>query len=357
MKPYSLIKNNIQKEKFITILCLLMVLSVSGCLKKAGNKHSGGRAVNVVAFETKEAPISDKISLVGSMAANEFVEIKSEIDGTIEKINFDEGQFVQKGRVIFQINQKKLQAVLAQAQANLKLAQTTAKRYKALVETKAVSQQEYDQAIATLEANHATVDLSREQLEDAAIEAPFEGVMGERLVSEGQFITKGASLGFLVSQNPMKAKFNVPERFLSKVKIAQNIQIRVAAYPGEYFAGEIYFISPKIDEQTRTALVKATVPNPESKLRAGMFANLDLIIDVRDKAIVIPETALVAMGDTVSVFIIDDENSVTLRLIKTGIRLDGTVEVIDGLSPSERIVTEGHQKLRDGAKVNLRIEN
>ncbi|MCH7590567.1 efflux RND transporter periplasmic adaptor subunit [PVC group bacterium] len=357
MKSYFLNRKIIREKKCIFILCVVMMLFVVGCGNKKEDKHSGGRTINVVAFESKEEPISDKISLVGSMIANESVEIKSEIDGTIEQINFKEGQFVQETRVLFWINQKKLQAILAQAQANLKLAQTTAKRYKALVESKAVSQQEYDQAIATLEVNRATVDLSKEQLGDATIKAPFEGVMGERLVSEGQFITKGTSLGFLVSQNPMKVEFNLPERFLGKIKISQDIKIHVAAYPDEYFSGVVYFIAPRIDEQTRTVLVKATVPNPEGKLRTGMFANLDLIVDVRQKAIVIPETALVVKGDTVSVFVIDDDNSVKLRLIKTGMRLDGMVEVTEGLASHERIVTEGHQKLRNGAKVELRFED
>lgn len=357
MKPYFLKRKIIREKERVFILCAAILLFVVGCENTAENKHSGERTINVVAFKSKEKAISEKLSLVGSIIANESVEIKSEIDGSIEEIDFKEGQFVQKGKVLFRINRKKLQAVLAQAEANLKLAEAAAKRYKALVETKAVSQQEYDQAIATLEVNRATKDLSKEQLGDATIEAPFEGVMGERLVSIGQFVAKGVSLGFLVNQDPMKVEFDIPERFLSKIKPGQNIKIHVAAYPDEYFSGEVYFINPQIDEQTRTALVKAYIPNSESKLRAGMFANLDLIIDVRMKAIVIPETALIVKRDTVSVFVINDKNSVSLRLIETGIYFDGMVEVVEGLSLGERIVTEGHQKLGNGVKVNPVREN
>ncbi len=356
MKPNFPMKQGVRKEKLIFILYVAIMVCVAGCGKKEQNRHFGEMIINVVAFESKSQPISEKISLVGSVIANESVEIKSEIDGTIEEINFKEGQFVKEGEILFRIDQKKLQAILAQAQANLKLAEATAKRYKALVESMAVSRQEYDQAISTLEVNRATMELTKEQLRDATIEAPFDGVMGKRLVSRGQFITKGISLSFLVNQNPVKAEFNVPERFLSKVKVDQTIQIRVAAYPDEYFGGEVYFIDPQIDEQTRTVLVKAYVPNTESKLRAGMFANLDLIIDVRAKAIVIPEEALIVKGDTVSVFVINDEDSVNLRFIETGTRFDGMVEVINGLTEGDRVVTEGHQKLRNGAKVNPRFK-
>ena len=175
-------------------------------------------------------------------------------------------------------------------------------------------------------------------------------------MSVGQFITKGTSLSLLVSQDPIKVAGYVPERFLGQVKEGQTINIRVGAYPNEMFQGAVYFIDPQIDENTRTALLKATLANGEGKLRPGMFANLDLILDVRKDAIVIPESSLIVNGDQVSVFVVDEKNLAHARPLKTGIRREGMVEVTDGLKAEELVVTEGHQKLREGVLVNPKFE-
>ena len=150
---------------FYVSLISAAVLFTNGCGKKKEGgmpPFGGGMQVQVIAFQARKQAISDKISLIGSMAANESVEIKSEIDGTIEEINFQEGQFVKQGTILVRIDERKLQAAMAQADANLKLAGTTAKRYEALVASQAVSQQEYDEAMATLASNRATAELTKE---------------------------------------------------------------------------------------------------------------------------------------------------------------------------------------------------
>ena len=285
------------------------------------------------------------------MAANESVEIKSEIDGAVEEINFEEGHKVKKGQLLMSVDKSKLEAALAQSEANLKMAETTSKRYETLIETRAISTQEFDQAQADLAGNRATVDLMKAQLNDATVEAPFDGVMGARMVSLGQFIVKGTSISFLINDNPMKAEFRVSERYLSRIKEKQTIELAIAAYPNEKFKGEVYFIDPQIDELTRTALIKARVPNPDGKLRRGMFANLELIVNVREKAIVIPETALIPKGDVVTVFIIDSEGKAQPRPVKIGLRQGGIVEVTSGLAAGEKVITEGFQKVGPGSKV------
>lgn len=357
MTARILSKQRRQRGRNPLIFYSFLIALLIGCGKEEENRSHAGFRINVVAYESKEQTISEKISLVGSLAANAAVEVKNEIDATIEGINFKEGESVEKGKMLFRFTQEKLKASLAQAEANLKLAEATAQRYQTLVQSRAVSQQEYDQAIATLEANRATVTLTREQLQDATIEAPFAGIMGERLVSIGQFITKGTSLSFLVNGDPMLIEFHVPERFLGKLRIGQSMEVRVAAYPGQLFIGEIYFIDPRINENTRTALVKAYTSNPKGQLRAGMFANVKVILDVRNDAIAIPESAIMLQQDDESIFVIDEENQVNSRLIQTGIRFDGMVEVIDGLAVGEKVVTEGHQKLRNGAMVVPRFDH
>lgn len=345
-------------------VALLALGTASGCTRESkaeqpaeAKASAGPPTVNVVGFKSQPTDLSDKISVIGSLESNESVEIRSEIGGTVERINFEEGQRVKAGDLLFQIDREKLQASFEQASANLKLAETTASRYKNLVQTKAVSQQEYDQTVATLESNRATVALAKEQLADATIVAPFDGVMGERLISVGQFVAQGTPLGSLYNKDPMKVTFHVPERHIGEIREGQAIEMKVAAFPANVYKGNVYFISPRVDQTTRTVLVKARVPNPEGQLRAGMFANLELILQVKAKAILIPETALIIKGDTVSVYTVGEDDVVALKPVRVGLRREGMVEIVSGLEPEEVVVTEGYQKIGPGSKVNVRFED
>jgi len=145
----------------------------------------------------------------------------------------------------------------------------------------------------------------------------------------------------------------VPERYLSQVRIGQTLEFHVAAYPATVFKGEVYFISPQLDTGTRTALVKARIVNPDGRLKGGMFANLDLRLQLRETALVIPEPAIVNNGDTTSVFAITSTNTAVMKTVKLGLRLAGKAEVLTGLTAGEMVVVEGVQKLRPGAPVKL----
>ena len=317
----------------------------------------GGFIINVVAAKAAVEFIEEKIALVGTLVANESVEIKSEIDGVVEDINCDEGRPVKAGDILFRIDENKLRHTLEEARSALNLAETTAKRYETLIKSRAVSQQEYDEINAGLASNRAKVQLMEEALKDATITAPFDGITGQRLVSAGQFVSKGASLSFLVSQNPVKAEFTVPERYSSRIKEEQKVEIQVTAYPDETFSGQVYFIDPQVNGVARTVLMKAKIPNRDGHLKPGMFANLNLIVSVKNNALVIPETAVMVKGDTTSVFIISEDNKASLNPVELGIRLAGRVEVTQGLREGDVVVVEGFQKLREGADVKVRFED
>ena len=338
---------------FVAVL-FLSSLILAGC---GGQKKKGppsGFPVSVVAEAVKREKVEEKISLVGSLAADEFVEIKNEIAGVIEEIGFEEGQPVKKGQMLFMIDADKLKASLAQAEANLGLAQTTFDRLSSLIKAGAVSQQEYDQAQSDLEAKQAEGELIKAQLKETVITGAFSGVMGERKVSLGQFVNQGTTLTYLINQDPLKAEFRVPERFLGQLKERQTIEVTVAAYPDEEFKGEVYFIDPQVEEQTRTALVKAKLPNPQGKLRRGMFANLDLIVSVRSQALVVPETALIPKGEDVFVFAVDQEHKAQMKKVKVGVRLAGKAEIVEGLGEGEQVVVEGYQKIGPGSTVKIK---
>jgi membrane fusion protein (multidrug efflux system) len=329
-----------------------IALAAAGCGGKGGGPQ-GGMAVPVVAVKAASQPVAQTLSVVGSLEANEAVEVRAEIDGTIQAITFEEGQPVAKGQPLVQIDTSKLEASLAQAAANLTLAEATRRRYEGLIEAGAVSRQEFDQALATFSANEAAVALIREQLQDANIVAPFEGVIGGRQVSAGQYVTAGTPLTWLIDGDPMKVSFRVPERSLGQIAIDQEAQVSVDAYPKDVFAARVYFVDPVVDAATRTALIKALVPNPDGRLRPGMFADVTLTLDVRPDAVVIPETAVIHDDQRTSVFVVEQDQAQP-RAVRLGRRLPGQVEILEGLAAGEVVVIEGIQKLGPGSKVMIR---
>lgn len=331
----------------------LCVMGLSGCGRGQPGGGTGGMAVHVVGFRAVEQPIEERVAVVGTLAANEAVDIKSELDGVIEEMSFEEGQRVKAHDVLFRIDRRKLEASLAEAEANLKLAETTLGRYAALAESRAVSQQEVDQARMMFQARLAAVELMRAQLQDATVTAPFAGITGSRLVSIGQYVTKGQQLTSLVETDPMKVELSVSERFLSRVTQEQELTLRVAAYPAEIFHGTVYFVAPQVSPESRTVLVKARVPNSDGLLRAGMFAELELILQVRQRAVVIPESALLLEGERASVFVVE-EGKAKLRPVTPGLRMAGILEIREGLSSGEIVVFEGTQKLAPDAPVQVR---
>jgi len=341
-----------QNWRLLSVASAALAL-LPGCGKQTSGGPPGGMVIQVVAVEAKRQPVSESLSLVGSIAANEQVELKAEEDGIVQEIHFDEGEEVQKGRLLVQLDKSKFAAVLDEAEANLKLSEANYERAKQLFKDKLISQQEFDQTVSTRAANQASVDLKRRLLGDAAVYAPFAGIVGARQISPGQVITRNTPLTWLVDLKIVKVEVHVPERYLRQIKVGQPLEFAVAAFPGEKFRGETYFISPQIDENTRTALVKARISNTYKKLRGGMFASLDLTLQIRDDAIVIPEPAIMSSGDNFSVFVVDNQNNAQLRPIQVGLRLAGKAEVVKGLSAGETVVVEGTQKLRPGAAVKL----
>jgi len=343
------------KMNRITVATLLVApLLLSACKKKTAGDPAGGggeMAVPVVAFEAKRQPVSETLTLVGSIAANEMVEIKAETDGIVQDINFTEGQPVEKGQLLLRLDETKFAAALAEAEGNFTLSRVTYERARQLLKDNLISQQEYDQAAAVFNVSKATVERRQRELKDARVYAPFSGVIGARYVSPGQVISRTTSLSLLVDLDPVKVEVNVPERFLGQLQIGQELELSVAAFPNQKFRGKVFFIAPDIDPSTRTALVKAQIANPQHELKPGMFANLDLTLKVRDEAVVIPEAALVLTQDKTSVWVVGPDDTVQPRPVTVGLRMPGLVEITRGLQGGEKVITEGVQKVMPGAKV------
>ena len=326
-----------------------------GCKKQGAAAGPKMPPPQVVVAEARTERVVESLSRVADIEANEMVEIKSEVDGVVQELPFQEGQKVKKGDLLVQLDETKLAATLAQAEANFKLSQANFERSKQLFEDKLISTQEFDQNAAVYQANQANLDLVRRQLRDAKIFAPFEGVVSSRQVSPGQIISKNTIITWLIDSDPVKVEFHVPEKFLGQVKEKQKIEIQVEAFPDQKFTGEVFFVSPYVDPTNRTALIKAYIPNPETTLKPGMFANLDLTLVVRENSTVIPEAAVtqILTNSQAMVIAVDESGTAQLRKIKTGVRLVGGIEVVEGLKAGERVIVEGLQKVVPGAPVRI----
>lgn len=332
---------------------LAAALGTTGCGKKAGGPGGPppGTAMKVRAETARVEPLDQTISLVASVSANEAIEVKSEVDGTIEVIKFQEGQRVDRGDLLVTLDQRKLAAAVAQAEANFRLASLNQDRAEAMLKNNTISQQEYDQATSTFQADQAALELARQQLKDAKVSAPFDGLTGARMVSPGQVISRNTTITTLVDITPVKVEFRVPERYLGQLQAGQTIQFRVPAYPGETFRGQVYFVDPQVDVATRTVLVKATQDNQDGRLRPGMFGNLDLVLQVKEAAVTVPESALLRDGDQVFLYTISAEGTAQLVPVEIGSRQPGRVEITKGLSGGEMVIFEGTQKIGPGAPV------
>ncbi len=330
----------------------LAAIFMNACAPDQTGGSNQVHPVNVIVAPVEEKAVSEEIELVGSLAPNERVELKSEISGVIGEIHFKEGDTIEQGELLFTLDDQKLRARFAEAEANFILAATNRERNKSLLESSTISEQAFDQSVGAYEASAANLELRKRELEDANISAPFAGTVGVRRVSPGQYIQAGQPLTILVNSQPIKADFQVPERFIGILDVGQEISISVAAYPKESFQGEVYFVSPEVDESTRNVLVRAYIENDENRLKPGMFGNLRLVLSIRERALVIPESAFIIQADRSYVMAVDSQNTAQVRDVTAGLRLDGAVEILAGLAVGEHVITEGHQKIGPGAPVN-----
>ena len=339
--------------------CFWLLLAAFGCLtackETPAQGPQGQPPAQVVVVEAWTESIPEMLSLVGTLLPNESVDIQSEIDGTVAGIHFQEGERVEKGQLLVSLDERKLAAAVAEAEASFELSKANFARAQELFRDRLISKQEFDQLSAAFQTSEAGLELKRQQLKDARIIAPFSGVNGARQVSPGQVISKNTVLQSLTQLDPLKGEVNGPERHAGAVRVGQTVAVRVAAFAKEEFTGEIYFISPQVDPGTRTLLVKALIPNKHFRLKPGMFASLNLLLEVRPDALVIPETALNRVFDQAraSVFIVDENQTAQPRQVQLGLRLSGKVEILTGLKAGDKVIVEGVQKIGPGAKVVL----
>jgi len=320
-----------------------------------GAPPGGGGAPPAMTVRVAEAglvTLQERIGAVGTLLADEAIVIRPEIDGRVTAIHFREGQSVAKGAPLVSLDAAEVQAQLKAVRAELNLSRSRLARAEELRQRNFISAQALDDARENFNQALAREAELKARLDKTIMRAPFNGVAGLRQVSPGAYVNKGQDIARFEGVGTLKVDFRVPETVLARLKPGQRLEITVDAYPGERFHGEIYAIEPAVDEPTRTVLLRARIPNPGVRLKPGMFARVALVLGVQENALVVPESAIVPRGQEFFVYKVVDDKAALTR-VALGQREPGRVQILDGLAAGERVVTDGTQRLRDGAPVKI----
>jgi membrane fusion protein (multidrug efflux system) len=321
-----------------------------GAAAKPAAAVAGGFPQPVETARVLAAELALDATAVGSLRSNESVVLRPETAGRIASINFRDGVAVGKGALLVGLDAATQAAELDQAKANLWLAQTNQQRNQDLFARKFISQQALDNTQAGLKVQEAAVALAQARFEKMRIRAPFSGIVGIRNVSVGDYVKEGQELVNIEDIGTLKIDFRLPESYLSQLKPGQSLEVSSDAMPGQVFPALLDAINPLVEAGGRAISLRAHLPNGDARLRPGMFVRVRLIFAQRNNVLLIPEQAVVPDSKVPYVYRVVDGQAKRTS-IKTGLRRDGQVEVVEGLSAGEQVVTAGQLKLRDGAPV------
>jgi membrane fusion protein (multidrug efflux system) len=313
----------------------------------------GGRptAVETVLVEPRE--LRATVRAIGTLLAEASADLRAEVPGQVLGIHFDEGQQVSGGDRLFTIEATVLEAEVNEAKANAEQSEAAYNRARELIDEKLISATEFDAARANYNVSIARLLSSQARLSKTTIRAPFDGFVGLRKINIGDYATIGQELVSVVSLDPLRVEFSVPETLLAQIRQRQTIDVRVGAYPGEVFTGVITAIDPQVNVQGHSVAIRASLANEELKLRPGLFAQIEVTLVTKPDALLVPEQAIWPIGEDKTVYVVED-GIAKRRIVEIGQRQPGEVEVVSGISSGDELVTAGQMKLFDGAVVQAR---
>lgn len=300
--------------------------------------------------QPERALVRDELVTFGSLRSDESVMIRPELEGRITAVHFREGQAVKGGDLLLSLDDAIARAELAQAQANLDLAEKSYQRTQLLFKRGASNAQAQDEAQSQQQAARASLALAQARLDKTQIRAPYDGVLGLRLVSVGDYLSAGQDVVNLEVLDPLKVDFRVPQKAVSQVSVGQAIELSLDAYPGERFKGAIIALNPRLDEVGRSQAIRAQIGNSDHRLKPGQFVKVSVILAERPQALLIPEEAVMPMGQLLFVNLVVD-GKVERRQIRIGQRQRGRAEVVEGLAGDEMLISAGWQKVAPGREV------
>ena len=301
-----------------------------------------------------------RVSAVGTLTAREGIEVSNEVEGVIEKIHIDSGQAVMKGDLLVSLNDDVEQADLVSFKAQEELAQSLFKRNQDMWKKKTISETDYDNARSNLLVARANVTQTKARIAKKTIRAPFDGMLGIRHVSTGQYLPPGTMMISLQDYAQLYVDFAVPEKYLPLIREGLEVRLRASAYTDRVFAGEVEAVDSKVDEATRNISVRAVLDNKDGLLRPGMYADIDLLLQQPSETVVVPATSIIFSSFGNALFVVEDDGSgqtVARRIqIETGEQRGDLVAITSGLSGGELVVQAGANKLMNNAAVRINKE-
>ena len=329
------------------------VTSASANATARGSSQDGRpKAVSVEVGSVQKRDLADIVQAVGSLRSRNSVVLRPEISGRIVKLGFSDGQRVRKGALLVQLDDQLPRAQTAQARAELSIAQANDKRNRELVAQGFVSQRTLEESAANLQVAQAKLALADATAARLRIVAPFDGVAGIGKVSVGEYVKDGAEIVNIEDMDSMFVDFRLPERYQSQVRAGQEVQVALDALPGAQFIAKVRALDPQIDANGRSLAVRASLDNSELRLRPGMFARVTLFLAERKDALVVPEASIVPQGSGAQVFRVvegaDGQQMAQSAAVQLGLRVEGFVEVTQGVAAGDTVVTAGQQRLKKG---------
>lgn len=347
--------------KLKNILIIALVVGALAALKifvfpsKSNTTNAapqGKGAANVVsAYVIKPEKLENVVYASGTILANEEVELKPEIAGKITQLLFKEGTSVLKGQLLVKINDADFQAQMKKLKLENELSETQLKRQQELVKISGISQQEFEIAQNATNTIKADIDYLKSQIEKTEIRAPFNGFIGLKNVSEGAYVTMAAVIANIQQVNPVKLDFSVSERYSDVVKKGDKVIFTIEGN-NKKLEGEVFAIEPKIDMATRTLRVRAICPNNQGRVYPGAFARVQLSFDNIENAVMIPTEAIIPDLKGKKVYRIKDGKAEYVK-VETGLRTESKIQITEGLTDGDTIVTTGIMQLKPGATVKI----
>lgn len=342
----------------LTAVLVLAAFLIYSCQKSKNadekkNVPSPG-GMNVSGFVLKPEKLDNIIRTTGTITAFEEVELKAETSGLITKIYFKEGAHVKKGELLVKINDDDLQAQLKKSELQVKLAKEQENRYKQLLNINAASRQEYDIILNQLSTLQAEQGIVKAGISKTEIRSPFNGVIGLRYVSEGSYASPASRIASVQNINPVKIDFSIPEKYSGLVSKGDVVDFK-SEETSQSFTGNVYAVEPKIDLSTRTLQVRAICENINEKIFPGSFVKIELRLKETPDALLIPTQALIPVLKGQTVFI--SKNGIAQSVpVKTGVRTDVKVQITEGLTAGDTVITTGIMQIKPNTPVKVSIK-
>lgn len=317
---------------------------------------ASGRAEGpvVVVAAAVERPFPLTVEAIGTARANEAIDIRPHVSESVRAIHFEEGQWVDAGTILVELDDAEALASVAAARASLVESTSRHRRGTELHAGELIPASELELLEARKDADVAALDAAEARLAETVIRAPFPGRIGLRRVSPGSLVSPSTVITTLDDTGTIKLDFDVPETALSLLEPDLQVRARSAAWPDSVFVGRVASVDTRVDPVSRTVTVRARVPNPHGRLLPGMFLTVRLLRE-GVTSLLVPEEAIVPERSQQFVLVVDDAGTVEKREVRVGRRRPGEVEIVHGLRAGEHVVVEGTQKARPGGKVDARL--